>query len=86
MLLSALSATLAGVLARRLVAMAWKAGTGKELPVEDDDRSIGMAEAAAWAAGVGAAVGVARVVSRRTAAAAWEKTMGEQPPGDEKKL
>jgi hypothetical protein len=86
MALSALSATLAGVAARKLVTVAWKAGTGHEIPVEDDDRSIGVAEAAAWAAGVGAAVGVARVLSRRAAAKTWEKTVGEPPPGDEKKL
>jgi hypothetical protein len=86
MALSALSATLAGVLARRLVTFAWKAGTGREMPVEDDDRSIGAGEAMAWAAGVGAAVGVARVVSRRGAVKVWEKTVGETPPGDEKKL
>jgi hypothetical protein len=86
MALSALSATLAGVVARRLVAMAWKASTGDELPPEDDDRETGMGEAIAWAAGVGAAVGVARVVSRRTAAKTWEKATGEKPPGDEEKL
>jgi len=86
MALSALSATLAGVLARKLVTVAWKVGTGHEIPVEDDDRSLSASEAIAWAAGVGAAVGVARVVSRRTAAVAWEKTVGEPPPGDEKKL
>ena len=86
MVFSGLSAALAGVLARRLVTMAWKVGTGREIPAEDDDRSIGVAEAVAWAAGVGAAAGVARVLSRRTAAKAWEKTIGEPPPGDEKKL
>jgi hypothetical protein len=86
MVVSALSASLAGLLARKLVALAWNAGTGHEIPAEDDDRSIGAGEALAWAAGVGAAAGVARVVSRRTAAVAWEKTVGEPPPGDEKKL
>ena len=85
MVFSGLSAALAGVLARRLVTMAWKVGTGREIPAEDD-RSIGVAEAVAWAGGVGAAAGVARVLSRRTAARAWEKTIGEPPPGDEKKL
>jgi hypothetical protein len=86
MALSALTAALAGILTRRLVAMAWKAGTGNELPPEDDDRSVGMGQALGWAAGVGAAMGVARVVSRRAAATAWRKTTGESPPGDEKKL
>jgi len=86
MVLSGLSAALAGVLARRLVAMAWRVGTGDELPPEDDDRQTGMGQALAWAAGIGAAAGVARVLSRRGAAVAWEKAMGESPPGDEEKL
>ena len=86
MALSALSAALAGMVARKAVTVTWRAVTGNEMPAEDDDREIGAAEAAAWAAGVGAAVGVARVLSRRTAAATWEKAMGESPPGDEKKL
>jgi Protein of unknown function (DUF4235) len=86
MLLSALSAALAGLVARKLVTVTWRATTGHEIPAEDDDRSISVAEAAAWAAGVGAAVGVARVLSRRGVAKAWEATTGEPPPGDEKKL
>lgn len=86
MAVSALSASLAGMVARKLVTLLWRAGTGHEIPVEDDDRSTGIAEAVAWAAGVGAAVGVARVVSRRTAAVAWEKAAGDPPPGDTAKL
>ena len=85
MIVSALSAALAGYLARLGASAAWRLATGKELPPEQDDRSTGIGEAVAWAAGIGAAAGVARVLSRRTAATAWEKTVGEPPPGDQNK-
>jgi hypothetical protein len=70
------------MLARKLVSTAWRLGTGEELPPEDDDRAVGLSQAVTWAAGVGAAAGVARVLSRRSAATAWEKAVGEPPPGD----
>jgi hypothetical protein len=82
MLLSAGAATAAGALTRTLVNQGWRLATGHELPPEDDDRSVSLGEAVAWAAGVGAAAGVARVVSRRTAATVWEKSTGEAPPGE----
>jgi Protein of unknown function (DUF4235) len=85
-LLSAAAAAIAGVATRKLVDVAWQGTTGRELPPEDDDRSISLPAAAAWAAGVGAAAGVARVMSRRGAAKAWEKTTGDPPPGKTEKL
>jgi hypothetical protein len=85
MIVSALSAALAGYLARLGASAGWRLATGKELPPEQDDRTTGIGEAVAWAAGIGAAAGVARVLSRRTAASAWEKTVGEPPPGDKSK-
>ena len=45
-----------------------------------------LGQSLAWAAGVGAAAGAARVVSRRSAALVWEKTTGEAPPGETAKL
>lgn len=85
MLVSALSAGLAGFLARQAVGAAWRLATGDELPPEDEDRSTSLSEAVGWAAAIGAAAGVARVLSRRTAATAWEKAVGEPPPGDRDK-
>jgi Protein of unknown function (DUF4235) len=84
--LSGLSAVAAGALARRLVKLSWRALTGRELPPEDDSRSTSLGEAVAWAAGVGAAAGVARVMSRQAAATVWKKSVGEPPPGDEKQV
>ena len=85
-ILSGLSAVAAGALARQLVKLTWRAFTGRELPPEDDKQSTSLGEAVAWAAGVGAAAGVARVMSRQAAAAVWEKSVGEPPPGDDKKV
>ena len=82
MIVSALSAALAGFLARQGASAAWRLATGDELPPEQDDRNTGVGEAVAWAAGIGAAAGVARVLTRRGAANAWEKAVGEPPPGD----
>jgi len=84
-ILSAVTAAVAGAVTRKLVNALWLALSGRELPAEDDDRSISVPEAVAWAAGVGAAAGVARVVSRRSAAAVWEKATGEPPPGAKSK-
>ena len=85
-LLSAGAAALAGAATRQLVNGAWKMTTGSEVPPQDEDRSLSLAQAVAWAAGVGAAAGVARVLSRRGAALAWEKTTGDAPPGKDTKL
>ena len=81
-IVSALSAALAGFLARQGASAAWRLATGDELPPEQDDHTTGVGEAVAWAAGIGAAAGVARVLTRRGAASAWEKAVGEPPPGD----
>jgi hypothetical protein len=84
--LSGLSAVAAGALARQLVKLAWRAMTGRELPPEDESQSTSLGEAVAWAAGVGAAAGIARVMSRQAAAAVWTKSVGEPPPGDDKQV
>jgi hypothetical protein len=82
LLLSAASAAAAGAATRKLVDVGWRMSTGSDTPAGEDDDSASFGQALAWAAGVGAAAGVARIVSRRTAATVWEKTTGEPPPGD----
>ena len=84
--LSAASAAAAGWSTRWLVNGLWRLATGSEVPPEDEDRASSLGQSLAWAAGVGAAAGVARVVSRRSAARVWEKTTGEAPPGETAKL
>jgi hypothetical protein len=67
----------ASLFARKAVTVGWERLAGHEPPVEDDDADVSWTEAIAWAAAIGAAVGVARVVSRRSAAVVWEKATGE---------
>ena len=67
----------ASMVARKAVAKGWEKAAGHEPPVMDDDVDVSWFEAIAWAAAIGAAVGVARVVSRRSAAVVWEKATGE---------
>jgi hypothetical protein len=83
-LLSAATAAAAGALTRMLVNQLWKVASGDDVPPEKDDRSTSLPAAVGWAAGVGAAAGVSRVLSRRTAAKVWEKSTGEPPPGEKK--
>jgi len=80
MVLSALSAALAGFVTREVVYRAWTAATGDDMPPADDDRSVAVTRAVAFAAGAGAAAGVARVLSRRAAAKVWVKATGDEPP------
>lgn len=41
----------------------------------------GWGEAIAWTAATGVAIGVARLVAARAAAADWQRATGELPPG-----
>ena len=73
---SALSAALATLAMRSVLARAWKLA-GHE-PTEDTARNS-WPEALTWAAAAGAGVGVARVLARRAAAAGFERVTGETP-------
>lgn len=73
----------AGVLAavgtRKLLAAVWP---GQHTPpLNPADRRIRWREALAWGVASGVGAGVSRVVSKRTAAAAWERATGTTPPG-----
>lgn len=78
---SAVSAMVAAVFVRKLVAAIWP---GDETPpLNPADRSIGWQQALGWAALSGLGAGVARTMSRRVAAAGWQRAFGEDPPGME---
>lgn len=72
--LSTLAAIGAGVLTRKLLSRVWTDVTGEEPPANPADPTVGWRAALTWAAATGVAVGVGRVVGRRLAAGAWEKT------------
>lgn len=73
---SSLVALGASTLARKALTSGFEKVAGHEPPISDDDVEVGWGEAIVWAAVIGAGVGVARVVSRRSAAIVWEKTTG----------
>lgn len=76
-----LSAVLAGLAARKLLAALWTRVTGKNPPVNPASPSTTWPEAVGWAALSGLAMGVARLIATRRAAAAWAKRVGKLPPG-----
>lgn len=70
---------LAAIAARKVLAAVWP-GT-QSPPLNPADRRIAWGDAVAWAVASGLGAGIARVVSKRTAAAAWERVTGDTPPG-----
>ena len=73
---SALSASLATVLVRALLARLWRAA-GHEPSESAIDNS--WPEAITWAVAAGAGVGVARVLARRASEVGFERVTGESP-------
>lgn len=73
------SGVLAAVGARKLLAAVWPGSHTP--PLNPADRRIRWSEALAWGVASGVGAGVGRVVSKRTAAAAWQRTTGTTPPG-----
>jgi hypothetical protein len=80
-LFGGLSAVLAGLAARRLLATVWTRVTGKTPPTNPASPSTTWPEAVGWAAASGVAMGVARLLATRKAAATWAKRSGRLPPG-----
>lgn len=70
---------LAAIAVRKIVGAVWP-GSGRP-PLNPADRRISWNEALAWGVASGVGAGVARLVSKRTAAAAWEQVTGNPPPG-----
>lgn len=64
------AAIAAGVATRRACKTLWTKWRGSEPPVNPADSQVTWSDAIIWAASVGAAVGVARVLSRRSTTAA----------------
>lgn len=80
MVTSAVGAIAASLLTRGALSRGWRGVRGEDPPKEVASRSVGWPQALAWGALTGTVVGVARVIGRRGAAAAWEKTAGSPPP------
>jgi Protein of unknown function (DUF4235) len=71
----------AAVVAKKLVTSGWTAATGKQPPVNPEDPEVSWPEAVGWAVASGAAVGVARLLATRRAAAYYTKSAGHRPKG-----
>lgn len=69
----------AAIAVRNLLSSVWPGSNTP--PLNPADRRINWTDALAWAVASGIGAGLARVVSKRTAAAAWEKATGNPPPG-----
>lgn len=69
----------AAVVARKLVTSGWTAATGKEPPTNPENPEVSWPEAVGWAVASGAAVGVARLLATRKAAAYYAKSAGHPP-------
>lgn len=80
-LFGGLSAVLAGLAARKLLATVWTKLTGKNPPSNPAAPGTSWPEAVGWAAASGVAIGVARLLATRKAAATWAKRSGRLPPG-----
>lgn len=77
--LSVGAGALGAIAARKIVGMLWP-GVNQP-PLNPADRSIQWPSALAWAIASGVGAGVARLVSKRGAAAVWESATGHSPPG-----
>ena len=63
-------AVAAGVLTRRALRLGWRQWRGEAPPLNPAAPGVSWTDALIWAASVGAAAGVARVISRRGATSA----------------
>ena len=69
----------ATMVARKAMTATWKLSTGKEPPSNPEHPDVSMAEAATWAVASGVAVGLARMLATRKAAAYYRRSTGHLP-------
>jgi hypothetical protein len=82
-ILGGLSAVLAGVAARKVLVKSWRLATGNDPPANPEAPDTSWQEAVGWAVVSGAAMGVARLLATRKAAAYYRRSTGHLPPGME---
>jgi Protein of unknown function (DUF4235) len=75
------AAVVAGMAVRSALMALWRTLMKNEPPNNPADPATSWGEAIAWTAATGLAVGVARMVGTRGAAAGWQKYTGSLPPG-----
>lgn len=72
------SAIVAGIVANKVITVVWKK-TGHDTEVDPNNPEIPLREALAYAALVGLAVGLARTMTTRQAAAIYQRSAGHLP-------
>lgn len=79
-----IAGTVAGLVTRKAMTTAWKKITGKEPPGNPEDPEVALAEAIGWAAVMGMAMSIARLLVTRMAAKRMHGPPGDktEPPGD----
>lgn len=73
------AAVLAASVAEKGVTSLWRAATGEEPPVNPEDPDTHWSQAVTWAVLSGAAIGVARLLATRRAAAYYRASSGSLP-------
>ena len=73
------SAVIAASFADKGIRVAWRTATGHEPPEVPEDPDTRWGEAVAWALLSGAAIGLARLVATRRAAAYYKRSTGDLP-------
>lgn len=71
----------AGIAARKVLAMVWRAATGKKPPTATRHPELRAREAVTWAVFGGVGSELTKVLVRRQAAIYWVKSTGNLPPG-----
>lgn len=75
------AAVVAGIAVRNVLMAVWRSVMKNDPPNNPADPATSWGEAVAWTAATGLAVGVARMVASRGAAAGWQRYTGTLPPG-----
>ena len=75
------SSMLAGLLAARISAVAWRAATGRKPPTSGRHPDVSTGEALTWAVVGGGLIELVKVFVRRWTATYWVRSTGKLPPG-----
>jgi hypothetical protein len=77
----ALSGVAAAAVTRQALSSLWRARKHDDPPANPASPSTSWTDAVTWAVATGVALGVARLVALRGAAAGWRRATGSLPPG-----
>lgn len=85
LLVATLAGFVASKLATQLASATWMVADGNDPPEDPTDRNFAWMPALVFGAAAGAAAGMADVVARNGAGAAWKRVTGKKPPRPKKR-